>query len=60
MVCPGNVTSLDITEDGAYIVAAIAEKIYVWQVKSVKCLSLLMSKTFERIRFTVLTYSIRV
>lgn len=40
MVCPGNVTALDITEDGAYIVAAIAEKIYVWQVKNVKYLSL--------------------
>ncbi|XP_048758820.1 WD repeat-containing protein 18-like isoform X2 [Ostrea edulis] len=31
MVCPGNVTALDITEDGDYCVAAIAEKIYIWQ-----------------------------
>lgn len=41
MVCPGNVTALEITEDGAYIVAAIAEKIYVWQVCTGRLLSIL-------------------
>nr|XP_022316779.1 WD repeat-containing protein 18-like [Crassostrea virginica] len=41
MVCPGNISALDITEDGCYIVAAIAEKIYIWQVCSGRLLSIL-------------------
>ena len=40
MVCPGNISALDITEDGCYIVAAIAEKIYIWQVNAMTCLIL--------------------
>ena len=32
MVCPGRVTALDVTPDGAYCIAAISEKIHIWQV----------------------------
>ena len=32
MVCPGRVTALAVTPDGNYCVAAVAEKIHVWQV----------------------------
>ena len=32
IVCPGRVTALAVTPDGDYCVAAIAEKIHIWQV----------------------------
>ena len=32
IVCPGRVSALAATPDGAYCVAAIAEKIHVWEV----------------------------
>ncbi|XP_071118662.1 WD repeat-containing protein 18-like [Haliotis cracherodii] len=32
IVCPGRVTSLDVSPDGSYCVAGIADKIHVWQV----------------------------
>ena len=35
MVCPGRVTALAVTPDGNYCVAAIAEKIHIWQVKDI-------------------------
>ncbi|KAK3091114.1 hypothetical protein FSP39_017219 [Pinctada imbricata] len=31
MVCPGRVTALDCTPDGAYCIAAISEKVHIWQ-----------------------------
>ena len=30
--CPGRVTALQCTHDGVYCVAAISEKLYIWQV----------------------------
>ena len=32
MACPGRVQALAVSPDGNYCVAAIAEKIHVWQV----------------------------
>ena len=32
IVCPGPVTSLAVSPDGIWCVAAVAEKIHVWQV----------------------------
>ena len=34
IVCPGVVSSLTCTPDGLYCIAGIAEKIYVWQVRT--------------------------
>ncbi|XP_062578504.1 WD repeat-containing protein 18-like [Saccostrea cucullata] len=41
MVCPGIVSAVTVTEDGAYCVAAIAEKIYIWQTCTGRLLSVL-------------------
>ena len=38
MVCPGRVTALAVTPDGNYCVAAVAEKIHIWQV-GVTCIA---------------------
>ncbi|XP_069127865.1 WD repeat-containing protein 18-like [Argopecten irradians] len=32
MVCPGRVTALDVTPNGEYCIAAVSEKIHIWQV----------------------------
>ncbi|XP_060077616.1 WD repeat-containing protein 18-like [Ylistrum balloti] len=32
MVCPGRVTALDVTTNGEYCIAAVSEKIHIWQV----------------------------
>ena len=32
LICPGKVTSVACSPDGAYCVAACGEKIYIWQV----------------------------
>lgn len=54
MVCPGRVTALSVTPDGNYCVAAIAEKIHIWQVYS-GCLMAVVSRHYQNvnvIRFT--------
>jgi len=40
MVCVGKVTAMTTSPDGRYCVAAIAEKLHVWQVCECVCVSM--------------------
>ncbi|KAK3576318.1 hypothetical protein CHS0354_034010 [Potamilus streckersoni] len=54
LVCPGKVTSLAVSPEGLYCVAAVAEKIHVWQVCSGRLLAVLSRhyQNISNIKFT--------
>ncbi|XP_052777090.1 WD repeat-containing protein 18-like isoform X2 [Mya arenaria] len=54
MVCGGKVTSMTVTPDGAYCVAAIGENIHIWQICTGNLLCVLSRhyQTVNVIRFT--------
>ncbi|XP_074641136.1 WD repeat-containing protein 18-like [Tubulanus polymorphus] len=54
IVCPGKVNALAISPDGNYCVAAIAEKLHIWQIKSGNLLAVLSHhyQNINCVRFT--------
>jgi pre-rRNA-processing protein IPI3 len=54
VVCPGKVTALSVSPDGIYCVAAVAEKIHIWQVSTGNLLAVLSKHylTVRCLRFT--------
>ncbi|EDV23149.1 uncharacterized protein TRIADDRAFT_58140 [Trichoplax adhaerens] len=49
IACPGKITALACSQDSAYCVAAIEEKVYVWQLSTGNLLSVL-SRHYQAIR----------
>ncbi|GFG34181.1 hypothetical protein Cfor_08160 [Coptotermes formosanus] len=54
LVCPGHVSSLAVSPDGCYCVAAVAEKLHVWHIASGRHLAVAVRhfQTVNCVRFT--------